>query len=560
MKKEKLKFEIIFIVVLLLASAFMSNADELTKKVDKLFSKWDSTMSPGAALAIIKNGKIIYERGYGMADLEHNVPITPQTVFRIASTSKQFTAMCIALLVEQGKISLNDNIRKYLPELPEYFTPITIRHLIYHTSGIRDYLDLQYLRGISYEELYFPRDVIELLSWQKAFNFTPGERFLYSNSGYFLLGVIIERVSGKSLAQFAKENIFDPLGMKNTHFHDDHTRIVRNRAIGYSPIKNGWFKISETILDIVGDGGLFTTVEDLHLWDQNFYHNKLGKGGQELIDLILTPGSLNNGKKLDYAFGLRISKYRGLKVISHGGAFVGFRAQMIRFPEQKFSVICLANLSSINPTKLCFKVADIYLSEYFKEPKKRKEIEIKPIKLSEKKLKKIIGNYYESESGRLIKILIIDKKLVMKAYGYDILLLPVSETKFIGFDVPFDISIDFLGKDKKGEKKIRLEIERRKPIILKSIQPPSLSLSQLKEYAGNYYSDELQFIYKIMIKDNKLFFDFRNSPDSPLMPTLKDKFWNEEGIKIDFYRDNLGEIKGFFLSTERARNIEFIKK
>ncbi|MCP2604402.1 penicillin-binding protein, partial [Candidatus Aminicenantes bacterium AC-708-M15] len=311
--------------------------------------------------------------------------------------------------------------------------------------------------------------------------------------------------------------------------------------------------------DIVGDGGVFTTVEDLYLWDQNFYHNRLGKGGRELIDLILTPGTLNNGKKLDYAFGLRIHEYRGLKVISHGGSFVGFRAQMIRFPEQKFSVICLANLSSINPTKLCFKVADIYLANYFKEPEKEK-IEIKPIKLPEKELKKITGIYYEPESGRLIKILLKDKKLIMKAYGYNITLVPISKTKFVSSDSPLDITIDFLGKNKKGKKKIQLRINDRKPVIFESIIPPVLNYDQLREHTGSYYSEELRFTYKIVIKKNKLFFDFRNAPKSPLEPTVKDKFWNKEGIKIEFYRNKYGSIKGFFLSTERAKNIEFIKK
>ncbi|NOR21158.1 MAG: serine hydrolase, partial [Candidatus Aminicenantes bacterium] len=209
----------IFLFIAFLVS--LVSADEKTDNVDKLFSKWDSTVSPGAALAIIKDGKIIYKRGYGMANLEHNIPITTTSVFRIGSTSKQFTASCIAILSLQGKISLDDDIRKHIKELPEYEKPITIRHLLHHTSGIRDYLTLSSIAGLPDDQFYTPEDSLELLSRQKGLNFLPGEEHLYSNSGYFLLGVIVERASGKSLNDFAQTYIFKPLGMKNTHFHDD---------------------------------------------------------------------------------------------------------------------------------------------------------------------------------------------------------------------------------------------------------------------------------------------------------------------------------------------------
>jgi CubicO group peptidase (beta-lactamase class C family) len=277
-----------------------------------------------------------------MANLEHNIPISSTTVFRIASTSKQFTATCVILLAEQGKLSLNDDVRKYLSEMPEYESPITIRHLIHHTSGIRDYLELIELAGMSDHDYYTDEEALEMLTRQKELNFKPGDEYLYSNSGYLLLSIIVQRGSGKSLHEFAEEHIFKPLGMRNTHFHDDHRMIVKNRAAGYSPRENDGYQIRMTTLDIVGDGGVFTTIEDLFLWDQNFYHNRLGE--KNLISQLLTPGMLNNGEKLNYAFGLAVSDYRGLRLISHGGSFAGFRAQMIRFPEQKLSVICLANL------------------------------------------------------------------------------------------------------------------------------------------------------------------------------------------------------------------------
>ena len=383
-------------------------ADDKTDKVDKLFAKWDTTVSPGAALAIIKDGKIIYRRGYGMANLEHNVPITSSSVFRIGSTSKQFTASCIALLSLQGKISLDDNVRKYIPELPKFEKPITIRNLVHHTSGIRDYLTLAGIAALPEDYFYTPDDTVKLLSRQKRLNFPPGEQNLYSNSGYFLMGVTVQRASGKSLRDFAQKYIFEPLGMKNTHYHDDHTLIVKNRAAGYSPTKDG-FRIDMTTLDHVGDGGVFTTVEDIYLWDQAFYNYKLGK---EFIDLIQIPGLLNNGEKLDYAFGLGIDEYRGLRRVSHGGGFAGFRAQLARFPEQKFSVICLANLGTINPSRLCMQIADIYLAGEFGEPPTREtrrpeekasseEIALKPAQLNE-----YAGEYHNDELPVTYKLVV----------------------------------------------------------------------------------------------------------------------------------------------------------
>ncbi len=524
------------------------------KKVDSIFREWDRPDSPGCALGIIKDGKLIYAKGYGMANLDYNIPITPKTVFRIASTSKQFTAMCIALLEEQGKLSLEDDVRKYIPELPDYGTPIKIKHLIYHTSGIRDYLTLQFLAGKTDDDFYTPAEALELLSRQKALNFKPGDEFLYSNSGYFLLGLIVERVSGKSLAQFAKENIFDPLGMKSTHFHDDHTMIVKNRATGYCPAKKG-FRICETNLDIVGDGAVFTTVEDLYRWDQNFYHNRLGKGGQKLIKRMLTTGTLNSGKKLNYAFGLMISRYRGLEYIHHGGAFVGFRAQMIRFPEQRFTVIVLANLSSINPTKLCLKVADLFLEPYFKEPKK---IPSRPkvIKLPLSALKKRTGIYFNEKEERVVQLFLKGEKLMAELSGMVFRLEPLSERKFISLKAPIEFIFEFEERD--GKEHLTVKARGRRPAEFVKMKPPQLSPEKLKEFAGRYYSDELMFTYRIVFEKGALRLRHRNAPKAPLVPFAPDYF-KTSGLVFHFTRDEGGRVSGFKLSAGRVRDIVFVK-
>lgn len=350
---------LIALVILSLNAGCGGQSATAEARVDQVFAQWDKPDSPGCALTVIQDGEIIYKRGYGMANLEHRVPISSKTVFYIGSTSKQFTAMSILLLEEQGQLSLDDDIREYIPELPQYDHPITIRHLIHHTSGIPDYLALWQLAGRDFAAAMPEGEVLDLLTQQEPL-FAPGDRFRYSNSGYFLLSLIVKRASGKSLREFAEENIFQPLGMRDTLFYDDHTMIIENRADGHF-YKDGSIDVFNTSYDLVGAGGLYTTVEDLFLWDQNFYRNRLGQGEQALIDRMLTPGTLNDGTELDYAFGLGVSEYEGLRMISHGGGFIGFRAELIRFPEQGFSVAVLCNLDCIDAELLALTVADIYL-------------------------------------------------------------------------------------------------------------------------------------------------------------------------------------------------------
>lgn len=545
-----------WLFILLLTLSLSVAADDRTDKVDKLFETWDSTVSPGVSLAIIHNGEIIYERGYGMANLEHNVAITPETVFRIGSTSKQFTAACIVILSLQGKLSLDDDIRKYLPELPAYEKPITVRHLIHHTSGIRDYLGLAYLSGKSEDDFYTPEDTVAMIARQKGLNFIPGVEHLYSNSGYFLLGVIVSRASGKSLNAFAQEHIFKPLGMKNTHFHDDYTMIVKKRADGHSKSEKG-FRILNTTLNHVGDGGVFTTVEDLYLWNQAIYNNKLGK---ELMDLMLQKGVLNNGKELEYAFGLNVGQYRGLKLVAHGGSFVGFRADMIRFPEEKFSVICLANLASINPSKLCRQVADIYLADKFieeKAPEKKAE-SITPVFLTQTELKNKVGKYTDKEESFIADISLEDDTLIAEAMGMSVPLIPVSASKFISKDASVEIAIEFFpAKGEAMEAKLTVGGDREIPLTkIPAIAP--LTPEQLQSYAGSYSNDELPATYILAVEEGELLFKHRNAPEEPLKLIDKDKFLSSYG-RIEFTRGKGKKITGFFLDAGRVR-IQFTRK
>jgi CubicO group peptidase (beta-lactamase class C family) len=301
-----------------------------------------------------EDGHIVYERGYGMADLDHDVIITPSTVFHVASMSKQFTAASIVLLAQQGKLSLDDDVRKYIPELPNFGTPITLRHLIHHTSGLRDQWALLEFAGWRYSlDLITDDDVMSVVTRQKELNFKPSDKYVYSNTNYTLLGLIVKRVSGTSLRDFTTKNIFEPLDMKNTHFRDDHAEIVKNNAYGYESQKEGGFRLGNTNFDTVGATSLHTTVEDLALWDENFYHPRIGD--PDFVSQMLQRGRLNSGEQIEYAFGLVIGKYKGLSTVEHGGADAGYRSAMMRFPEQHFSSAVLCNSSDTFPVLLAQK-------------------------------------------------------------------------------------------------------------------------------------------------------------------------------------------------------------
>lgn len=536
--------------------------DSLSARVDKIFSQWDKPDSPGCALAVMKDGQLIYKRGYGLANLEHNIPMSPASILDTGSVSKQFTAMAVALLAEQGRVSLDDDIRKYLPEIPQYQAPITIRHLIHHTSGIRDYLTLMSIAGMRDDDHYVDGEVMNLLSRQRELNFKPGSEFLYSNSGYFLLSQIVKRASGKSLREFADEHIFRPLGMTRTEFYDDHTKIVRNRAASYLPRKGGGFQIAATTLDMVGDGNVFTCVEDLFLWDQNFYQNKLGKGGAALINQAQTTGTLNSGDKIDYAFGLVAGEYRGLRVIEHGGAFIGYRAMTMRFPDQRFSVIMQCNLGTMNPSNLARRVADIYLADQLKpEVKRSVESDAKFIELTAQDLKERAGAFQNPNNGVIWKIYARDGKLAADVAGQTIRFGAISLTEFRSTGIPANIVLRF---EKLGQTKVlRLQRGSDKPLTLQPVELVTPSPAQLALYVGEYRSEEVQATYKVVLENGKLSLrhenEYKDYPKNPLEPTINDSFFLA-GLNIRFERDARNQVAAFTLNAGRVKNIRFVKK
>ena len=386
--------------------------DKATAAVDEVFADFTKAGSPGCAVAIYRNGRIIYAKGYGLANIEEDVPITPQTVFDIGSTSKQFTAASILLLEKQGKLSLTDDVRKYIPELPDYGQKISILQLLNHTSGLRDYLALMHLAGINTDSVTKDEDALQIITRQKALNFAPGSDWLYSNSGFFLQSIIVKRVSGKTLREFATENIFNPLEMIHTQYRDDHKALISNRAMAYE--KKDGYTLHVSYFEQTGDGAVHTSVEDLLRWDENFYSGQVG--GKNFLAEMQEPGKLNTGKVLDYAKGLWIEDYRGLHTVNHGGSWGGYRAELLRFPDQHFSVACLCNRGDATPTRRAHQVADIYLGSMMKpkEEKKAAEREVsekKDTPLTAEQLQTYAGDYWSGELGVTYRLAIADGKL-----------------------------------------------------------------------------------------------------------------------------------------------------
>ena len=352
-------------LVVIGASAFIAipaNAQVApTAQIDAVFARYANPESPGCALGVIRDGRLVLQRGYGSANLDYRIPNGPEMVYYLGSVSKQFTAASIALLAEQGRLSLDDDVRKYIRELPDYGKVITIRHLVHHTSGLRDIYTLMSLAGIRMEDVLTDDEALALIARQKELNFDPGSDYLYSNSGYWLLGQIVERITGESLRVFADRTIFQPLAMTSTHFHDEPYHIIRNRVVSYTGTGENLRISYIQNFDKIGAGGLYSTLGDLAKWDANFYDRKVG--GELFHRLMHTRGVLNAGDTLTYAFGNNVQQHRGLPIVRHAGSLMGFRSDLVRFPRERFSVITLCNQGSIDPGALADQVAELYLGD-----------------------------------------------------------------------------------------------------------------------------------------------------------------------------------------------------
>ena len=550
------------VVCLLLAgSSSYVVADGLTDKVDRIFADWNTTSSPGCALAVVKDGRMVYEHGYGMANLELGVAISPQSVFDIGSVSKEITAMAILLLVEDGKLMLDDDVRKYLPEMPDYGSKITLRHMLHHTSGLRNYDDLFDLEGIPEADLTTDRDAMDLTVRQKGVNFKPGEEFLYSDTNFFLMSAIVKRVTGQTLRQFAQERIFGPLGMTSTHFHDDHTMIVPRRATGYAPHSGGGFELDMSNFEQVGDGSVMTTVEDLYRWDQNFEHPVVG--GPDAIRQLTTPGTLNNGQPIPYGMGLFIDHYRGLNWIHHAGEWVGYRAAFSRFPDQHFSTLLLCNcVGSMSPTAMAKQVADVYLaSEFARAQKTNSAPPGASVPVSD--LQQYAGTYWSEKKGALRKFLVRDDKLIMVAPGTTYEMLPLGGGKFEAVEPDSEHKDKYTFVTARTGGGFQLEAwEGGATATYAAVKGPASDISRFADYAGAYANDELHATWTIVVEDGKLIRQQWMTEDEPLEPAFYDGFigdLSEGQFLMHFNRDGSGRVISFDVATDMVRPMRFVR-
>ena len=557
--------------------------DKTPPAVDELFADYTKAGSPGCALAVYRDGKIILTKGYGLANIEEHVSITPQSVFDIGSTSKQFTATSILLLEKRGKLSVSDDVRKYIPELPDYGQKITILNLLNHTSGLRDYLTLMDLAGINIDSVTTDDDALQIITRQKALNFTPGSEFLYSNTGFFLLSVIVKRVSAKSLHEFAAENIFNPLGMVHTQYRDDHTALISGRALAYDPKENkNGYTLNVSYFEQTGDGAVHTSVEDLQKWDENFYSGQIG--GKGFLAEIQEQGKLNSGKVLDYAKGLSINDYRGLHTVSHGGSWGGYRAELLRFPEQHFSVACLCNRGDANPSKKAHDVADIYLASLLKPAEKAAApgtaSAAGPV-LSDAQLQALTGTYRDPAKGTVFRIStrnhrlaaeILDSPRAQNRIGQRMELRARSATEFVPASLPVDIKqLIFEPGSNDAPKKMRITGEDVFNAEYEAIADYAPGTAELGAYAGDYASDELGVTFRLAMVEGKLKLvamldpaGFKRSggiPPNELRPAFVDEFEvSGTPVTLRFTRSAEHSVTGFTLEAGRTKGMIFTRR
>ncbi len=522
--------------------------DSIPARIDRIFAEWDHVNSPGCALGVSRDGEIVYQRGYGMSNLEHAIAITPPSIFHVASISKQFTAFSILLLERDGKLSVNDDVRKYIPELPSYGKTITIDHLLHHTSGLRDQWSLLGLADWRDDDLITEDDVLRVVTRQKELNFEPGAEYLYSNTGYTLLAIIVKRASGKSLRDFADERIFKPLGMTSTHFHDDHTMIVPGRTQAYEPRRGGGWRISIPVFDTYGATSLFTTVGDLLKWEQNFADAKVG--GPALIAKFTTAGTLGDGTPISYARGVVVGKYRGLATVGHSGADAGYRADVVRFPDQRLAVAAFCNLANINPSQLTRRVAAVYLGGEMLPDNAAGAP--KAIAISAGKLASYAGAYWNQRTEEVWRFRVRGDTLIMQSGG-GFPLTPVGADRFVG---PGGAELTFTGQPD-AVRRLEVVMEGERPRVMERLASSAPSARGLDPYVGRYYSEEINTAYDLVVRGDTLIAVSRRGAEYPLEPLAADVFQGRGMGTLRFERDAKRRVTAVRVSTGRVRRLKF---
>jgi CubicO group peptidase (beta-lactamase class C family) len=547
-------------------------ADDATSaasaQIDSLMGAWVDADGPGAAVAVLLDGEVIHLAGYGLANLEHNIPITPQTVFNAGSIAKQFTAFAIAILAQEGALALGDDIRDQLPKMPDHGAAITVRHLVDHTSGLRDTYDLMALAGLRHDDVITKEQVLRLIYRQQEANFPPGEQWLYCNSGYTLLAEIVAKVTGQSFAGWMRENIFRPLGMENTRFPETHQELYPGRADSYDWSEEG-YRIAKLNSSDLGCTALWTTAEDLIKWVLNLEDFRVG--GAEVGQIIAERGFLNSGAQTDYAFGHFCRQHRGLQAISHSGKTAAYLSYVVRYPEEHLAVIFLGNASYLRPAMLAEEIAGFYLDPLLAQetagkgergdvtPPEPSRPSSESIDLDSATLERYEGDYQLSSSGKLLQVTMEIHHLLLHNLSVDpFRMVPISAKRFllegstleVSFQcdgtTPADALILHIGRHSQGAARVK---------ILR------LTRAERAEFAGDYYSAELGTVYSVIEHDEKLLATHARHPDTELIALGSDHFQGSQRWlrNVDFGRGDRGEITGFGVSTLGCKGLWFEK-
>lgn len=511
-------------------------------QVDALFAPWNSTTTPGCAVGISRDGVLDYARGYGMSSLEYDIALSPESIFLVGSVSKQFTAFSIALLAQDGKLSLDDDIRTYLPEMPDVGHRITIAHLIHHSSGLREQGQLLYLAGWRSDDVMTQRDMLAIATRQRGLNFTPGSETLYNNLGYTLLAEIVQRVSGKPLWAFADERIFKPLGMTDTHFQDDHTEIVRGRAAAYQADGKGGWTISIPASDYYGPTGLFSTVGDLLKWQANFVDGRVG--GAALVASLQQPAALDSGAASGYGGGVFVQTYRGLRTVGHDGLHAGYRADAVAFPDQRLAIVTLCNGTTATPTELNQKIAAVYLGNQMTPI-------ASPVKVPEAALLPLAGVYWSAVTDEVVRVEVKDGAL--RPFGASTPLEALGGGLFRSGEVA-RWQFGTATPAPQGTRELRIWDSWPTPRVFSRVNAPMPTAGALAALAGQYRIDEVGMTYTVLMVDGKLTVRWPRQNDLVLDAVGGDRFVSGPWT-VTFTRTAQGVVDGLTLTARRLRRL-----
>jgi len=544
----KKTFLFVLAVIAFLSSATWAQVPDKQKVVagaERAFEKFTKAYvgpGPGCAAGVSLNGETVFEKAFGLADLEHNVPNSPQTIFESGSVAKQFTAAALVLLQQDGKLNIDDPVRKYIPELPDYGSPLTIRHLLNHTSGLRDWGTVMSLTGAGRGDRVISQDLaLDVITHQRALDFTPGSEYSYSNSGYNLAAIIVERVSKEKFPAFVEEHLFKPLEMKNSSWRDDYQRVVPGRAQAYSRQGNGPWRLNMPFMNVYGNGGMLTTVGDWMKWNAMLDSQSLGA---PLVSALETRGVLNDGRKIAYALGLTVDTYKGLKDVSHGGATAGYQTFLARYPDNKVSVGVMCNGTSPSAGGIAASITDEIFGPYPESPR------TEPVKVSDDELKRFVG-LWRSEKTHAPARFVMENG-VSRWSGARV--VPMGGGQFTAGGNQLKFTSDKDGKPMFAET-VDSDGEVRRFLPEKEWTPTPADLASFK---GDWFSEEAGATVSVAVEGDKIFLKQRPATSLPMQPLYKDHF-DVQGLVVWFTRDKNGKVNGLHAGASRMRDMPFVR-